>query len=494
MMSDKDNALAEGTYLRERYVIKRILGRGGFGFTYEAYDEANGKKCAIKEYYPRDAAMRLPDGRTLYQMTDELEKTYRHGMDRFMEEAQVLWKLQGVQSVVAVYDYFNENNTSYFVMEFIDGVTLKKLVKDNGKLDYNIVRSIFFDIGTGLIQVHSMGVFHRDIKPDNIMLTSEGRAKLIDFGNAKSIKRDADEGYSIMLTPKFAPPEQYQKNSEQGTFTDVYAFASTMFYAMTGTYMPEPTARYASGEHVNLEEVGFPKFVSDAMNKALKLNYKERTQTIYELLMDLRWFTDGGDTIYKEDNETQTAENNTTAEHAGVKQRQQEVEQSHSSNQNGWKDAYLDDRALDADSHWNNGDHREQGYQDKHYDGNGADFQYEQRRQFGPGRIPHPYIVIVSGDNAGTTVDIPVDRGVIVGRTKNYAQIIFEQDEFISKKHCEVYYDSIEDALYITDYSTNGTWVNGYKLNRNQVYAVEKGSMVVLANQKCSFKVGVTYQ
>ena len=103
-MSDKDNALAEGTYLRERYVIKRILGRGGFGFTYEAYDEANGKKCAIKEYYPRDAAMRLPDGRTLYQMTDELEKTYRHGMDRFMEEAQVLWKLQGVQSVVAVYE------------------------------------------------------------------------------------------------------------------------------------------------------------------------------------------------------------------------------------------------------------------------------------------------------------------------------------------------------------------------------------------------------
>ena len=100
----------------------------------------------------------------------------------------------------------------------------------------------------------------------------------------------------------------------------------------------------------------------------------------------------------------------------------------------------------------------------------------------------------MSGDNAGTTVDIPLDRGLVVGRTRNYAQVIFEQDEFISKKHCEVYYDSIEDALYVTDYSTNGTWVNGYRLNRNQVYAVEKGSMVVLANQKCSFKVGVTYQ
>ena len=109
------------------------------------------------------------------------------------------------------------------------------------------------------------------------------------------------------------------------------------------------------------------------------------------------------------------------------------------------------------------------------------------------GRIPHPYIVIISGDNEGTTIDIPLDRGVIVGRTKNYAQIIFKQDEFISKKHCEVYYDSLEDLIYITDLSTNGTWVNGYKLNPNQVYSVDKGSVVTLANQKCSFKVGVTY-
>ena len=484
-MSDRDNALANGTCLHEKYVIKDILGRGGFGFTYEAYDNAAGKRCAIKEYYPRDAAMRLPDGRTLYQMTDELEKTYHHGMERFMEEAQVLWKLQGVQSVVSVYDYFNENNTSYFVMEFIDGVTLKKLIKDYGKLDYNIVRSIFFDVGTGLIQVHGMGVFHRDIKPDNIMLTSKGRAKLIDFGNAKNIKRDADEGYSIMLTPKFAPPEQYQKNSEQGTFTDVYAFASTMFYAMTGTYMPEPTARYASGEHVNLEEVGFPKYVSDAMNKALKLNYKERTQTIYELLMDLRWFSDGGDTEYHTGDEDVIVDKRPPEDQpgdTGVVEKPQPETSGESGENGGWKNKYLGESGGSQDG-------------GAGIDGNnlvnGTSPWQPPVSQY---RNAHPYIVIVSGDNAGTTVDIPVDRGIIVGRTRNYAQIIFEQDEFISKKHCEVYYDSIEDTIYVTDYSTNGTWVNGYRLNRNQVYAVEKGSMVVLANQKCSFKVGVTYQ
>ena len=334
-----------------------------------------------------------------------------------------------------------------------------------------------------------MGVFHRDIKPDNIMLTSKGRAKLIDFGNAKNIKRDADEGYSIMLTPKFAPPEQYQKNSEQGTFTDVYAFASTMFYAMTGTYMPEPTARYASGEHVNLEEVGFPKYVSDAMNKALKLNYKERTQTIYELLMDLRWFSDGGDTEYHTGDGDAIFDERPPEDQPGDKGvvvKPQPETGGESGENVGWKRKYLDESGGSQNGGAGiGGDNPENGTSPTSPPWQPPVSQY---------RNAHPYIVIVSGDNAGTTVDIPVDRGIIVGRTRNYAQIIFEQDEFISKKHCEVYYDSIEDTIYVTDYSTNGTWVNGYRLNRNQVYAVEKGSMVVLANQKCSFKVGVTYQ
>lgn len=464
-MIDKDNALAEGLYLRERYVIKGILGRGGFGFTYEAYDEAEGKKCAIKEYFPKDAAMRLPDKRTLYQMSDAAEANYRDGMIRFNEEAQVLWKLQGVQSVVSVYDYFNENNTCYFVMDFIDGVTLKQLVKENGKLDYNVVKAIFLDVGTGLIQVHSMGVFHRDIKPDNIMLeAATGRAKIIDFGNAENIKRESGQEHYRMLTEYFAPPEQYRADSEQGTFTDVYAFASTIFYALTGNYLPKPQDRYESGENINLEQVGFPKKVSDALNKALKLDYKERTQTIYELLIELNWFADGGYTI--EFREPPEKKNEETGE----------------------------------------GNRKTEGWKTPYGGGNGSGDQKKEPEVIKdppklpltpppkPPRHPHPYIVIVSGDNAGTTVDIPLDRGLVVGRTRNYAQVIFEQDEFISKKHCEVYYDSIEDALYVTDYSTNGTWVNGYRLNRNQVYAVEKGSMVVLANQKCSFKVGVTYQ
>lgn len=453
-MSDTTYALEKGTHVRNRYVIKRVIGRGGFGFTYEAHDEITGKSCAIKEYYPRDAAMRLPDGKTLYQMTDDLEETFNHGKQRFMEEAQVLWKLQGVKSVVCVYDYFEEHNTCYFVMEYIDGVDLKRIIKAKGRLGMQNVREIFFKIGTGLIQVHSMGVFHRDIKPDNIMVTAAGEAKLIDFGNAKNIKPDDDEGYSIMLTPKFAPPEQYQRKGAQGTWTDVYSFASTMFYAMTGSMVPEPMERYTSGERINMEDMGFSHEVSEAMNKALRLDYKERTQTIYELLMELEWFKDGGDTEYHP------------------------------------MDAGIEGKAGAGVNPENKPEEKNGGQTGTH----GRLGLEPPDVPAGPGRAAHPYVVIVSGDNAGEVIELPVDRGIVVGRTMNYAQIIFTVDEFISKRHCEIYYDSIEDSLYMTDFSTNGTWVNDFRLNRNQVYLIQNGSMVVLANRKCSFKVGVTYQ
>lgn len=430
-------ALGSGMYLSDRYRIDGVIGQGGFGITYVAYDEAKSKKCAIKEYFPRDSAVRLADGKTVKTISDEKRTIYNHGLTRFIEEADVLWKLQGVESVVSVYDRFKENGTGYYVMEYVDGVTLKKLIKENGKLKFKYVNKILFDVGTALIQVHALNIFHRDIKPDNIMVNSAGVVKLIDFGNAKSIKRQSDnEQLSVMLTPGFAPLEQYSTKTEQGTFTDVYALAATVYFLLTGTMLAGPNDRLLSGEDITLDDV--PEYVSDALYRALRVNYKERTQTIYKFLSDMRLI-----------NET----------------------------------VYSDDKIHNKDNIQNNAVN----------DDSGIHAVTDNLIPVTHGKIPHPYIVIISGDNEGMTIDMPLDRGVIVGRTKNYAQIIFKQDEFISKKHCEVYYDSLEDLIYITDLSTNGTWVNGYKLNRNQIYSVNKGSVVTLANQKCSFKVGVTY-
>ena len=137
-------ALGKGTYLSNRYRIDEIIGQGGFGITYVAYDEAEGKKCAVKEYFPRDSAVRLSNGKEVKTVSDEKIEIFNHGLTRFMEEADVLWKLQGVESVVSVYDRFKENGTGYYVMEYVDGVTLKKLVRENGKLKFKYVNKILF--------------------------------------------------------------------------------------------------------------------------------------------------------------------------------------------------------------------------------------------------------------------------------------------------------------------------------------------------------------
>ena len=326
-------ALGKGTYLSNRYRIDEIIGQGGFGITYVAYDEAEGKKCAVKEYFPRDSAVRLSNGKEVKTVSDEKIEIFNHGLTRFMEEADVLWKLQGVESVVSVYDRFK------------------------------YVNKILFDVGTALIQVHALNIFHRDIKPDNIMVDSTGVIKLIDFGNAKNIKRQSgNEQLSVMLTPGFAPFEQYSSKSEQGTFTDVYSLAATVYYLLTGKMLLNPNERLLSSEDIVLNDEDIPEYVTDALYKALRVNYKERTQTIYEFLSDMRLINE---TVY-----------------------------SHDDNQN-------------ADILKKNNENK----------ANGIHAVTDNLISATHGRIPHPYIVIISGDNEGTTIDIPLDRGVIVGRT-----------------------------------------------------------------------------
>ena len=454
--------MGKSVVLNNRYRIEDVIGHGGFGITYLAYDKKAEAKCAVKEYFPRDCSVRLQDGRTVKSVSAERKGLFDHGLKRFMDEANVLWKLQDVESVVSVYDRFEENDTGYYVMEYVDGVTLKKLVKETGKLEFKYVNKILFDVGTALIQVHALNIFHRDIKPDNIMVESSGVVKLIDFGSAKNIKRSSpNEQLSVMLTPGFAPFEQYSSKSEQGTFTDVYSLAATVYYLLTAEMLPNPNERLLSGEEIIINDNNIPDYVITALYKALRVRYKERTQTVYEFLIDMKLIDET--VYYHQDNNIEARVRNT--------------------NNQAYK-SKVDNKRLEV----------KEKKQFESENGKNEDYRYQEYEEYNSHKIvPHPYIEILSGDNAGYVIDLPLDRGVIVGRTKNYAQIIFEQDEYISKRHCEVYYDSLEDLIYVTDLSTNGTWVNGYKLNCNQIYSVAKGSVIVLANQKCSFKVGVTY-
>lgn len=276
--------LSEGVILDNRYEIKEVLGAGGFGVTYKAYDKLNNFTCAIKEYLPLNVSIRENTLR-VRPASDKWKDEFEHGRIRFIEEADTLRKLSGYKSIVRITDYFDANNTSYFVMEYIDGVNLNKLrLSMGGKIPYEEAMDIIFQVCDGLEGLHvRAGIFHRDISPENIMITLDEKVKLIDFGNARNLSMQ--KGFSIVLKEGFAPIEQYSTSGVQGTYTDVYALAGTLYNILTGEMLPSAPDRQNRGiGYVALKDmnIGVPEKVSDAVDAALKINRHERVQTIGE--------------------------------------------------------------------------------------------------------------------------------------------------------------------------------------------------------------------
>lgn len=281
-------ALRAGTILKGRYIIGKVLGEGGFGITYKACDVEGGGLCAVKEYAPSGACERQPDGLSL-QTSDERERAYfKKGLQRFLEEAQVLRRLGDVPHVVRIFDSFQENHTAYFAMELLDGANLNQIVQSaRGALPFEMVTSIIVQIGMALAQIHEQaGIFHRDISPENIYVTKDGQAKLIDFGNAKEMSRFRKQEYSVVLKPSFAPPEQHSTKMTQGTYTDVYALAGTYYFALTGMRLPSAVERLTGENYIPLKQMnlGIPEGVSDAVDRALILDCRQRTQTMTEFI------------------------------------------------------------------------------------------------------------------------------------------------------------------------------------------------------------------
>lgn len=275
--------LAAGTILDERYEISEVLGAGGFGVTYKAYDKLNHLDCAIKEYLPRDVSVRENTLRVTPAANKWIEE-FEHGRKRFIEEADTLRKLRSYRGIVHITDYFDENNTSYFVMEFIDGVNLNRLRKTlGGKIPYQTAREIILKVCESLDALHVReGIFHRDISPENIMIMANEDVKLIDFGNAKNIS--LQKGFSIVLKQGFAPLEQYSSSGKQGAYTDVYSLAATFYFILTGMMIPSAPERQTGANYTLLKDMqlGVPDSVSDAVDKALRLNYNDRMQSVGE--------------------------------------------------------------------------------------------------------------------------------------------------------------------------------------------------------------------
>ena len=269
-------ALPLGTLLNGRYMLGKVLGIGGFGITYLGYDLTLEITVAIKEYMPSAIATRSTDRYNL-TLTGQAED-YQYGMERFLDEAKILAKLQNTPNIVSVQNYFKENNTAYFVMEYIDGMSLKAyLSNQGGKIPYTQALTILQPIMEALIQVHSLNLLHRDISPDNIYITSQGESRLLDFGAARFALGDG-KSVSVILKHGYAPEEQYSSHGNQGPWTDVYAMGATLYRCVTGTLPPDSVERIRGDTLKTPSELGvsIPQNIEQAILKALAVKTENR--------------------------------------------------------------------------------------------------------------------------------------------------------------------------------------------------------------------------
>lgn len=229
--------LKPGTVLQNRYLIGSVLGEGGFGITYIGLDKVLAKRVAVKEFYPAGAAHRASVVSGDVIITRGKEPMYRRGVERFVQEARSLAAFSSEDGIVDVLDTFQANNTAYIVMEYLEGNTLKALLKTKGVFDASDLIKLMEPVMKSLSVMHRTGFIHRDISPDNIMLTNNGKLKLMDFGSARYFLNQ-DSELSVMLKQGYAPVEQYSSRSQQGPYTDVYALCATIYTCITGT-LPE---------------------------------------------------------------------------------------------------------------------------------------------------------------------------------------------------------------------------------------------------------------
>lgn len=279
-------ALPMGTILAGKYLVGRVLGQGGFGITYVGWDIALERKVAIKEYYPSGQVSRNPGSRGLTWYTSvQSQQAKQNGTQMFLKEARKMSKVDDIPNVVRVRDLFQENETAYIVMDFVEGETLKARLEKTGPLPWEQAKGIFLPAIQAMEQVHKAGLVHRDISPDNLMLTPDGKVKILDLGAAKDLS--VNNGASSMQVAKggFSPFEQYTQRGSSGPWTDVYAMAATVYYTLTGKLPPVATDRVVE-DTISWEEPGLKALSAqalEALQKAMVISAKTRMQSMEEL-------------------------------------------------------------------------------------------------------------------------------------------------------------------------------------------------------------------
>jgi beta-lactam-binding protein with PASTA domain/predicted Ser/Thr protein kinase len=285
-----------GSILADRYIVGKVLGFGGFGVTYIGRDAKLERTVAIKEYLPGEFSTRIPGQTQVTVFTDNTKlEQYRTGMLKFIEEARRLAQFQNEDGIVKVFDSFEANNTAYIVMEHLDGETLSEYLRRSGRIPAGQAFEMLLPIINSLYNVHQYGIIHRDIAPDNIFITKDGRIKLIDFGAARFATTSHSRSLTVIIKPGYSPEEQYRSRGDQGPHTDVYAVGAVLYRMLTGETPPDALERRAQFES-NQKDILKPlsKFKLDltenqetAVLNALNVRIEDRTPDMASLADEL---------------------------------------------------------------------------------------------------------------------------------------------------------------------------------------------------------------
>ncbi len=277
-----DMVLPCGTILMGNFIIGKVLGRGGFGVTYLAYDVKYNKIIAVKEYFPIELAVRKKGGTALMVRDKRSAELFKEGVMKFYNEAGFIAKFSDEPDIVKVYQFFYENNTAYFTMEYLTGMTLKDYVVNCGTINEGQALYIADKAASALAHIHGKNVLHRDVCPDNIMLCRDGSVKLLDFGSARQVFPEGSQLLTVILKPGFAPIEQYMRKGKQGEWTDIYALAASIFYGLTKKVPENPQNRIEDDSDMESNVYNIRPELWNVIYKAMMLKYTDRYQSTEE--------------------------------------------------------------------------------------------------------------------------------------------------------------------------------------------------------------------